>query len=394
MKQVTPNQNAGTEDVIPAFEQLVQQGALVYRAPGRVNLIGEHTDYNDGFVMPAAIDLFTYAAIKARQDRRLRIHSESFSEVVEHDLDEANPAATGHWSDYVRGVVAILERAGYRLKGADLSIRSDVPIGAGLSSSAAVEVAAAYALLDYSGHEIDRLQLAKLCQQAENEFVGMRCGIMDQFAACFGRAGHALMLDCRSLEYRLLPLPGDARLVVCNTMVKHELASSEYNRRRLECEAASLHFNFAQQGLGVLRDVTLTDLERDGVDLDDVLFKRSRHVVSENARVLKAASALERGDLSEFGELMYESHYSLRDDFEVSCEELDVMVELASQFEGVYGSRMTGGGFGGCTISLVRSECVDHFKETIAEGYHRATGVVPETYVCLAANCVEMLSTG
>ncbi|HSB10753.1 MAG TPA: galactokinase [Blastocatellia bacterium] len=392
MTRLTTNESAGTDKMLRMFDELLQQRAQVYRAPGRVNIIGEHTDYNDGFVLPAAIDLDTRVVISPREDRKLLIHSESFSEQIEFDLDELTPMPRGHWSNYVLGVAVMLERAGYRLRGADLSVRSNVPIGAGLSSSAALEVAAGYALLESSGHKIDRLQLAKLCQGAENEFAGMRCGIMDQFIACFGRAGHAMMLDCRSLEYRLVPLPGDVRLVVCNTMVKHELASSEYNRRRLECEVASMHLAGGQQGLGALRDVTLTDLEHQGVDLDETLYKRCHHVITENARVQKAASAIDRGDVEEVGVLMEESHRSLRDDYEVSCEELDVMVELAGRVEGVYGARMTGGGFGGCTINLVRSDCVDQFKSEVMQGYQRAAGIAPEIYDCATADGVGSLS--
>src|SRR5512143_940756 len=249
------------------FEALRRGGARIYRAPGRVNLIGEHTDYNDGFVMPAAIDLATRVAISPRQDRHLLIHSETLSESVDVDLDEPNPVADGHWSDYVRGVAVTLERAGYRLKGANLAIWSNLPIGAGLSSSAAIEVAAGFGLLSTSSHEIDRVELARLCQRAENEFVGMRCGIMDQFISCCGQAGTALMLDCRSLEFQLLPLPQELRLVICNTMVKHELGSSEYNTRRAECEAGVRHFAGLLPNIKALRDVTAEDLEGYGSGL-------------------------------------------------------------------------------------------------------------------------------
>jgi len=368
------------------FEAFRSGGARIYRAPGRVNLIGEHTDYNDGFVMPAAIDLYTQAAIKPRDDRTLFIHSDNFSDSVEFDLDEPNPHARGHWSDYARGVAVTLDRAGYRLRGADLAIRSDVPIGAGLSSSAAIEVAAGLAMLENSGVEIERVELAQLCQQAENEFVGMRCGIMDQFISCCGKAGTALMLDCRSLEYRLLPLPENVRLVICNTIVKHELGSSEYNTRRAECEAGVQHFAKLLPDIQALRDVTVNDLERCGRNLNEVIFKRCRHVITENARVMEAAAALERNDLQAFGKLMAESHRSLRYDYEVSCTELDAMVDLAAQVEGVYGARMTGGGFGGCTINLVKAYSVAEFKRTVARGYEQATGLAPEIVVCSTAD--------
>ena len=368
------------------FEALRGGGARVYRAPGRVNLIGEHTDYNDGFVMPAAIDLSTEAAIKPRHDRTLSIHSENFSDSIEFNLDQPNIGARGHWSDYVTGVAVTLERAGYRLRGADLAIRSNVPIGAGLSSSAAIEVATGLALVENSDFEMDRVELARLCQQAENDFVGMRCGIMDQFISCFGKAGTALMLDCRSLEYRLLLLPENVRLVICNTMVKHELASSEYNTRRAECEAGVQHFARLLPGVRALRDVSANDLERLGRDLNEVTFKRCRHVITENRRVTEAASALDAGALHTFGNLMAESHRSLRDDYEVSCSELDAMVDLAARVEGVYGTRMTGGGFGGCTINLVESDCVAEFTRSVSSGYKKATGLSPDIFACSTAD--------
>lgn len=368
------------------FEALRRGGARIYRAPGRVNLIGEHTDYNDGFVMPAAIDLATRVAISPRQDRHLLIHSETLSESVDVELNEPNPVAHGHWSDYVRGVAVTLERAGYRLKGANLAIWSNLPIGAGLSSSAAIEVAAGFGLLSTSSHEIDRVELARLCQRAENEFVGMRCGIMDQFISCCGQAGTALMLDCRSLEFQLLPLPQELRLVICNTMVKHELGSSEYNTRRAECEAGVRHFARMLPNIKALRDVTADDLERYGGGLNEVVYRRCRHVITENARVLESAAALEKSDLNAFGALMAESHRSLRDDYQVSCAELDTMVDLATPLEGVYGARMTGGGFGGCTINLVNAESVGEFKETVGRGYEQTTGLVPEIFVCTTAD--------
>ena len=330
----------------------------VFRAPGRVNLIGEHTDYNEGLVMPAAIDFATSVTVAARADRRLSVFSENCEEAIEFDLDDPEPRAASHWSDYVKGVAVVLEQSGHRLRGANLRIHGEVPIGSGLSSSAALEVSTAYALLANSGHNVPPVELAKLCQRAENEFVGMRCGIMDQFISCCGQADKALMLDCRSLDYKLLPLPANVRLVISNTMVKHQLASSQYNVRRAECEAGVHHFAQSNPNVRALRDVTKAEVERARVDLSEVIYRRCRHIVSENARVLEAAEALESSNLKAFGQLMDESHRSLRDDYEVSCRELDLMVELAGRVEGVYGSRMTGGGFGGCTISIVEDgEC-------------------------------------
>ncbi len=367
------------------FRELYGTAAQVYRAPGRVNLIGEHTDYNDGFVMPAAIEFATWVAAAPRLDRKLAIYSENFAEGVEFDLDESNATARQHWSDYVRGVAVTLQQSSYLLRGTNLLIRSDVPMGAGLSSSAAIEVATGYALLDTAGQTIDRIALAKLCQRAENEFVGLRSGIMDQFVSCNGSRGHALLLDCRTLEYRLLPLPQDARLVICNTMVKHSLASGAYNQRRAECEMGVQHLQQFLPHIRALRDVTLAELAQHRGALTDVVYRRCHHVISENERVLASVTALEQRDFVAFGHLMNESHESLRDDYDVSCVELNTMVRVARAAEGVYGARMTGGGFGGCTINLVQAEKVEEFQQVIAQGYQRATGYTPEIYVCSAA---------
>ena len=356
--------------------------ARIFRAPGRVNLVGEHTDYNDGFVLPAAINFSTWVTLAPLQDNRLEIFSENFNEQITIRLGDADIKPRGHWSDYVIGVAVVLQKAGHSLRGAHLKIHSEVPIGSGLSSSAALEVSTACALVTNSNLNIDRLELAKLCRRAENEFVGARVGIMDQFVSLHGKANKALLLDCRSLDYELRPMSTDASLVVCNTMVKHELASSEYNQRREECEAGVKHLAQMLPNVTALRDVTLEQLEKYGKDMPGVIYRRCRHVVTENARVLEAGEALVREDLNRFGQLMYESHRSLRDDYEVSCEELDLMVQLASKTEAVYGARMTGGGFGGCTVNLVAREQEENFKRFVAEGYERETSLRPEIFVC------------
>jgi len=375
------------------FVQLFGGSPSIYQAPGRVNLIGEHTDYNDGFVMPAAIGFYTRALVASRPDRKLVIHSENYSEQVEFDLDHLPTTRAGRWSDYVIGVVKMLAQSGKKLGGANLLVDGNVPQGAGLSSSASIEVAVGYALLDRADPadtrtDIDRTKLALLCQQAENEFVGARCGIMDQFVASHGKRGQALLLDCRSLEYRLLPLPDNVTLAICNTMVKHSIAKGEYNQRRSECEAGVRSLSKYLPNTLALRDVTLENLETYGHELPETILRRCRHVIGENTRVLQAAALLELGDLQAFGTLMLESHRSLRDDFEVSCPELDLMVKLAEQVEGVYGTRMTGGGFGGCTIALVQAASVEAFQRTVQEGYERSTGCKPEIYVCSAADGV------
>ena len=357
-----------------------------FRAPGRVNLIGEHTDYNDGFVMPVAIDSYSYSAISERADRRLYIYSAQFNETVEFDLDHLTEPPRKHWSDYVRGVAAVLRDEGYPLNGANMLIDGQVPIGAGLSSSAAIEVGSAFALTSVGGVTIPLLELAKLCQRAENTYTGARCGIMDQFASCFGRQDHALMLDCRSLEITYLQLPPTVRLVICNTMVRHELAGGEYNKRRESCERMVENIRKFLPNVRALRDLTIEDLERYSSQISELDFRRGRHVITENARVNQAKEALQSTDLVRLGELMYLSHDSLDRNYAVSCQELNTMVELARNLEGVYGARMTGGGFGGCTVNLVRIDAVSNFKEQIISQYHAESGIHPVVYVCSAAD--------
>jgi galactokinase len=354
----------------------------IYGAPGRVNLIGEHTDYNDGFVMPAALDLYTYVAVSPRSDRKLRVYSENLGEMCDLDLDMIQLGRSGHWSDYVRGIAGVLESAGYRLRGAELAIISEVPLGAGLSSSAALEVSTALALVNSSGISVDLTTVAKMCQKAEHLYAETRCGIMDQFISCHGRAGHALMLDCRSLDFQLLPIPPQVRMMVCNTMVRHEHASSGYNTRRNECEVGFRALSEALPGICALRDVTVDDLENHFDRLSDVIYKRVRHVVTENYRVKRAAIALETGDIAEFGRLMADSHRSLRDDYEVSTLELDLMVELSNGQDGVYGARMTGGGFGGCTINLVEAAHAQDVQQRLEQGYEARTGLRPTILIC------------
>ena len=371
----------------------------LFRAPGRVNLIGEHTDYNAGFVMPAAIQLCTTVAIAARSDRRLRVRSSNFSETVEAGLPDAglpiSPPRGGQtqWIDYVLGVACALQQHGVPLHGADMLICGEVPLGAGLSSSAALEVAVALAFLSLAGRTLDRVTLARLCQQAENDYVGTRCGIMDQFTAACARAGHALMIDCRSLDCQFVPLDPQAagpaaavQLVICNTMVHHRHAGGEYNRRREECEQGVRSLHRVLPGINALRDVTPAQLQAHASALDPVTYRRCRHIVTENQRVVAAAAALSAGALQKFGQLMRESHRSMRDDYEISCAELDLMVRLAGSMDGVYGARMTGGGFGGCTVNLVRADAVPAFCSQIGARYASESGLAAEIYVCQAAD--------
>ena len=365
------------------FAEIYHQPCRLFRAPGRVNLIGEHTDYNAGFVMPVALQFATRVAAGPRTDDLLVLRSSTFpEEEICCPLSQLRPGSVAHhWSDYPQGVAWACREAGYALKGANLLIAGDVPMGAGLSSSASLEVSTALALLSIHGCQLpSRAELAQLCQRAENEYVGMRCGIMDQFISCCGAADHALMLDCRSLKYRLLPLSSSARVVICNSGVRHELAGGEYNLRRQACEEGA-----GRLGVATLRDASLAALDR----LPPVLHQRCRHVVTENERVLAAAAALESGDLDSFGQHMFASHASLRDDYEVSCPELDGLVELARPLPGVLGARMTGGGFGGCTVNLVRSSAAEEFAQSIAEAYRRRTGRTPEVYIGCASQGAE-----
>ena len=372
----------GADEVQRRFRQIFGADPSVFRAPGRVNLIGEHTDYNGGFVMPAAIGFYTYAAVVPAAGTLLTVHSANFGETREFDLTSLPPGRSGHWSDYVIGVAAILQFSGIPLRGASMLISGNVPIGAGLSSSAALEVATALALLSSSGVHLDRPAIAKACQRAESEYTGTRCGIMDQFTACFGQAGNALMLDCRSLEFSLLAIPAEVNIVICDTRVRHALATGEYNHRRAECESSVEYLRRFLPGIRALRDVSLAHLRQYGLELSETAFRRCRHVVSENARVLEAVEALQGGDLKRFGILMYESHTSLREDYEVSCQELDLLVDIARSLPGVLGARMTGGGFGGCTVNLVESGAVREFTTQLAQKYQAATSIRPEIYVC------------
>ncbi|MDQ1593382.1 MAG: galactokinase [Pyrinomonadaceae bacterium] len=363
----------------------LQDGApRLFRAPGRVNLIGEHTDYNEGFVLPMAIDRETCVAARPRADRVVRIFSVNLNEHAEFDLDQPGERERGLWLDYVEGVAQALERRGVRLGGADLALSSDVPVGAGLSSSAALEVSAGLALASVSGREVDPVELALAGQEAEHTYVGAKVGIMDQFIAALGRAGHALLIDCRTLETQAIPVDTtDTLVAICDTRVKHELSASEYNTRRAECEeGVELLRRAGLTDIRALRDVSEADLEHYGRALPEVVGRRCRHVVSENARTLDASAALREGRLEEMGRLMYSSHESLRDDYEVSCAELDQMVEIATSLAGAtLGARMTGGGFGGCTVNLVRRDALDIFRETITREYTDATGRTPNIYV-------------
>ncbi|HEV2494622.1 MAG TPA: galactokinase [Terriglobia bacterium] len=358
----------------------------VVRAPGRVNLIGEHTDYNEGFVLPAAIDRYVWFAGRTRADRLVRAQAVDFGESTEFSLDAIAKDGARPWSNYLRGVATFLEASRHRLTGADLVFGGDVPREAGLSSSAAVEVGAVtfwQRLMRFPLHPVETIKLAR---QSENEFVGVPSGIMDQFVSALGRRDHALFLDCRDLKYRHVPLRDDVKIVVCNSGVKRALAHSEYEVRVAQCREAVEQLRQAGVEANSLRDVKLGDLIRHGNRLDPILLKRASHVVTENDRVREAVKVLEQGDLRYFGRLMNDSHRSLRDDYEVSSRELDVLVEIARRQPGVFGARMTGAGFGGCTVNLVERDAAEGFAKAIQEGYQQALGLHTEVYVCQASD--------
>ena len=379
-------------EFVPQFEKVYAARPRVFRAPGRVNLIGEHTDYNDGFVMPAAVGFSTYVGIAPRPDRKLVLQSQEFPGRFEFDLDNLPQQRNQAWVDYVVGVAIVLRRRGIRLEGANLLVHGDIPIGAGLSSSAAMEVASTLAFLSLTGTQMPLPEVATLCREAENTYVGAHVGIMDQYISCMGKAGHAMLLDCRSLEFKLVPIPPALQLVVCNTMVKHDVATSGYNVRRAQCEEGVAYFAKWYPNIRALRDVSTEMLQDHTKDLPPVILKRCSHVIFENQRTVEAARCLSEGDLARMKELMAESHASMRDLYEISCLEVDIMVDSAQDLPGFCGGRMTGGGFGGCTINLVRSENAAGFATQIADRYQRATNIKPQIYICSAEDGAQALS--
>ena len=357
------------------------EGVRVFRAPGRTNLIGEHTDYNMGFVLPVALDLATYVAAAPRNDGKLMIFSEHRDETVVRDVNTAGSLSPAHhWSDYPIGVARELVAAGFPLQAASLMVRSTVPEGSGLSSSAALEVSSALALLN--GRAMDPLELAKLCQRAERNFVGMPCGIMDQYISVFGREHAAIEIDCRSLANRTVTLPEGITFVAVNTMVKHALAGSAYKDRVQECAEAVAGAKQRFPDVQSLRDLTPEQFESVAGSLPEVVARRGRHVVTEIARVGQFVAASTSNDLPEMGALMVQSHRSLQHDYEVSCTELDFLVDTALTLDGVYGSRMTGGGFGGCTVTMLRVDAVAAFDRAIAKAYEKEFSVTPAIYAC------------
>jgi galactokinase len=358
-------------DVRARFRSAFGVEPLVVRSPGRVNLIGEHTDYNEGFVLPAAVDRAITLAIAPGPGRRCRVLATDLDETHECGVDTLAPSGKG-WPNYLLGVVDQLRRRGIDVSGFDCAFGGDIPLGAGMSSSAAIAAGLAFGLNELLALGLDRVALARIAQAAEHEFAGVRCGIMDQFVNLFGAAGHALKLDCRSLAYELVPFAyADVRIVLCDTGVRHALASSEYNLRRQQCESGVNVLRRANPAIRSLRDVEPGELAAHRSSLDPTVYRRCRFVLEENARLLAGCGDLARGDLAAFGGRMCGSHVGLRDDYEVSSPELDALVEIARQLPGVLGARMMGGGFGGCTINLVRDGAVDAFAGAVAREYRR-----------------------
>jgi len=383
-----------SESLIGEFRSRFAGEPALYRAPARVNIIGEHTDYNDGYVLPTTTALYTSLLISKRFDRVLHVYSARFDSDVLIDLDDIKRGTDDQWCEYIKGVAHILQDEGHGLCGADMLVDTEIPLGSGLSSSASLETVVGLALLDCAGIEIDRAGLADICHRAELEFVGVHCGIMDQYTISCNAAGHAIMLDCRSMESESVPLFQGMELLIVDSGVSHQLQSGDYNSRRDECEQAVAILKTRLPELASLRDLSFPELQNVEDLLDNRLYRRCRHVVSEIARVQVAASALRGENVEQLGETINACHASLRDDYEVSCDELDALVDIAVNCEGVYGARMMGAGFGGCTVSLVATPHLEQAIQKIRAEYSRQSGQQPWTHVVTAAQAVHRVESG
>ena len=385
MAEVGKENKIGVEAAQAVHRERYGVMGRAFAAPARVNLIGEHTDYTGGLVMPMAIDFKTIAGLSPRDGGRAVFYSKNYEQQFECEV-RALGLKREEWSDYPVGVLWALGQEGVVVKGFNMTLWGDVPMGAGLSSSASVEVATAMALLDYAGVEWPVEKIATVCRRAENEFVGAMTGIMDQFVVTGAVARRAMLLDCRALMFELLPLPEDVRVVICNSMVKHQLADGVgYGDRRGEVDAGQDVMR-RLRGIELLRDATVADLEASKAEMSEASFKRCRHIVTENARVIESREALLSGDVKRFGEILQAAHASFRDDFGASCAEVDTLVKIAMRQPGCYGARITGGGFGGCTVNLVKVDATERFVESVREAYKVATGIVAECFVCAAAD--------
>ena len=365
-----------------------------FSAPGRVNLIGEHTDYNEGFVLPMAIGKKIIMLGQLRNDRLVQVYDLVYKTKIKFSLDSLTPLIKDTWANYLMGVMDEMQKAGYPLQGANLIFISNIPKGAGLSSSAALEVVTALTMAKLNLFEIEPVEMAHLCRRAENNFVGVACGIMDQYVSCLGQKKYALFIDCRTNEYELIPFRNhDYQIVICNSKIQRGLINSGYNKRREQCKKATEFFvHKLGHKIQALRDVTIDEYKKYQRQLPEVIARRARHVISENYRVQAGVKALRTDNYSAFGQLMIESHQSLKDDYEVSCEELDFLVDLALKQEGVLGARMTGAGFGGCTVNLIEQNYIDGFKKSIKNEYKKITGIIPDLYVTPPAEGAKQLT--
>ncbi|MBB5344095.1 galactokinase [Tunturibacter empetritectus] len=383
------------EEALRLHQQRFGLEGKLFAAPARVNLIGEHTDYTGGLVMPMAIDFRTVAVLSQREDQRAVFYSANYDEEVSFEVASLERAPKRHWSDYPAGVLWSLKQQGIAVSGFNMTLAGDVPLGAGLSSSASVEVATALALLAHAGATLPLEKLANLCRHAENEYVGAKSGIMDQFVVAGAVAHRAMLLDCRSLTFELLPLPDQVRVVICNSMVKHAVATGEYGDRRDEVEAGQAVLQHERPHVKLLRDATLEDLEACKSKMSAASFARCKHIITENQRVLDAREALLHDDMKQFGSIMVEAHKSMRDDFAASCKEVDTLVEIATQQPGCFGARITGGGFGGCTVNVVRAEAAEQFVATLKDEYAAKTGIIAQCFISAPSDgALAMAATG
>src|SRR5688500_2241379 len=370
-----------TAQLVLKFKELFNTQPLVVRSPGRVNIIGEHTDYNEGFVLPAAIDKAIYIAIGKRDDEAIHLYAQDYQQSHEVSLSTVAPSDK-HWPNYILGVVDQFQKNGYKIGGFNLVIDGDVPLGAGLSSSAAVECATAFALNELFQLGIEKIEMVKMAQLAEQTFAKVMVGIMDQFASMFGKKDHVIKLDCRSLEYEYVPLDlKGIKILLLNTNVKHSLASSEYNTRRQQCEQGVAWVKEKHPEVKSLRDVTMKMLDQHVASKDEIIFRRCKYVVEENIRMLQGCEDLKSGDIEALGKKMFRTHEGLSKEYEVSCKELDYLVEYVKGNTSVLGARMMGGGFGGCTINLVKEEAIDELVKNISKDYQEAMNLELTDYI-------------
>jgi galactokinase len=371
------------EQIKQAFEEQFSASPLLFKSPGRVNLIGEHTDYNEGFVLPAAVNRYAYFAVKPNDLNEYRFIAFDYNEKFITSINQTEPSKV-HWANYLLGVIAQFEKDDKKVPGFDCVFGSTIPIGAGMSSSAAIECGIAYALNQVYSLGYRKIELAKIGQKAEHEYAGVKCGIMDQFASLHGKSNHVVKLDCQTLQHEYYELNmADLSIILVNTGVKHSLASSEYNKRRNECNEGVEILRQYDSGYRSLREIDLEIMRLHELEFSPTVWNRCSYVIEENHRVICACDALQKKDFATFGKLMYKSHYGLRDKYEVSCKELDQLVDLTESMEGVLGSRMMGGGFGGCTINLVKNEFINEFKQIVSSSYKTPEGKQPEIIECV-----------